>query len=199
MGGDTRQTGGEPSLCGRRWVLRRGMVRRRRREALRPRRGSDDLTQHLMERAVLSLRTRARDRSPVVDRPGASDARVRGARPSGPPADERPAEVTAPLAVGAHFDQADQAALLGVVLQVRGGDFGARMPPHRTGVPGKIADAVDDVIAANQMLEGELSKVSRVVGKEGKLSRRVVLGGSGGGWSGNMVDQLNGSMASCRR
>ena len=38
--------------------------------------------QHLMQRAVYSLRPRARDRSPVVDRSGASDARARDTRVS---------------------------------------------------------------------------------------------------------------------
>jgi HAMP domain-containing protein len=70
-----------------------------------------------------------------------------------------------------------------VLLQVKNGNFGARMPLDWTGVPGKIADALNEVTAANETLEVELSKVSRVVGKEGKLSRRVVLGGSDGGWS----------------
>jgi hypothetical protein len=96
---------------------------------------------------------------------------------------ERRAKLTAPGPVTASFDPADQAALLSVLLQVKNGNFSARMPLDWTGVPGKIADALNEVIAANETLEVALSKVSRVVGKEGKLSRRVVLGGSDGGWS----------------
>src|SRR5450755_3087304 len=134
--------------------------------------------QHLMERVVSSLRMRARDRSPVVDRSGASDTRARDAPPAVRLMPERRAKLTAPGPVTASFDPADQAALLSVLLQVKNGNFGARMPLDWTGVPGKIADALNEVIAAIETLEVALSKVSRVVGKEGKLSRRVVLGGS---------------------
>ena len=49
------------------------------------------------------------------------------------------------------------------------------MPVEWTGVAGKIADRLNDVIAANQTLGAELARVSRVVGKEGKLSQRVVV------------------------
>ena len=68
----------------------------------------------------------------------------------------------------------DEAVLLNVLSDVKSGDFTVRMPVEWTGVAGKIADALNDVIAANQTLETELARVSRVVGKEGKLSQRVV-------------------------
>ena len=42
---------------------------------------------------------------------------------------------------------------------------------------GKVADGLNDVIVANQALGTELARVSEVVGKQGKLSQRVVLGG----------------------
>ena len=48
---------------------------------------------------------------------------------------------------------------------------------------GKIADRLNNVIAANQTLGTELSRVSRLVGKEGKLSQRLELRGSDQVWS----------------
>ena len=70
------------------------------------------------------------------------------------------------------------------------GDFSARMPLEWTGVAGKVADGLDDVIVANQMLGAELARVSRVVGKQGELSQRVVRGGWGQSWS-DSVESVN--------
>jgi signal transduction histidine kinase/CheY-like chemotaxis protein/HAMP domain-containing protein len=85
----------------------------------------------------------------------------------------------------------DQDVLLAVLSAVKGGDFSVRMPLGWTGVPGKVADAFNDVIAANEMLGAELTRVSRVVGKEGKLSERVAYRGSDQAWSGT-IESVNG-------
>ena len=87
-------------------------------------------------------------------------------------------------------DTLDEALLLRVLSDVRGGDFDVRMPLEWTGVAGKIADGLNDVIAANQSLEMELARVGRLVGREGRLSQRVVLNGSGRVWS-HSVDSVN--------
>ena len=42
--------------------------------------------------------------------------------------------------------------LLAVVSAVRDGDFSVRLPVHWTGLVGKIADAVNDVVSANQKM-----------------------------------------------
>ena len=88
-------------------------------------------------------------------------------------------------------EMVDQVVLLGVLAAVKGGDFGARLPVEWTGLPGKIADYLNDVIAANQTLESELMRVSRVVGKEGRLSQRIPSLGSGHGWS-ETIASVNG-------
>jgi signal transduction histidine kinase/CheY-like chemotaxis protein/HAMP domain-containing protein len=80
-------------------------------------------------------------------------------------------------------DTIDAGTLLKVLAQVKEGDFTARMPLEWTGVAGKVADGFNDVIIANQGLETELARVSQVVGKEGKLSQRLVLGGWAQSWS----------------
>ena len=84
----------------------------------------------------------------------------------------------------------DAKVLLSVLAQVREGDFTVRMPLDWTGVPGKVADGFNDVIIANQALEAELARVSRVVGKQGELSQRVALRGSTQSWSGS-VESVN--------
>ena len=65
----------------------------------------------------------------------------------------------------------DPKVLLSVLAQVKFGDFTARMPLEWTGVAGKVADGLNDVIIANQALEAELARVSEVVGEQGRLSR----------------------------
>lgn len=69
------------------------------------------------------------------------------------------------------------ALLLAVIARVKDGDFAARMPLDWTGVPGKVADGLNDIIAANQLLERELARVSDLVGTQGQLSQRVALVG----------------------
>ena len=87
-------------------------------------------------------------------------------------------------------DTVDVKVLLGVLAQVHEGDFTARMPLDWTGVAGKIADSLNDVIIANQALSAELARVSDVVGKQGRLSQRVVLGGHTQSWS-RSIESVN--------
>ena len=84
----------------------------------------------------------------------------------------------------------DEAVLLSVLSDVRSGDFSVRMPLVWTGVAGKIADRLNDVIEANQTLGAELARVSRVVGKEGKLSQRVAYRGSDRVWA-ESIESVN--------
>ncbi len=84
----------------------------------------------------------------------------------------------------------DDHLLLDVLAQVNGGDFSARMPHDWTGLAGKVADALNDVIIGNQALEVELARVSDVVGKQGQLSRRIVLGAGTRIWS-DSVESVN--------
>jgi signal transduction histidine kinase/CheY-like chemotaxis protein/HAMP domain-containing protein len=87
-------------------------------------------------------------------------------------------------------DFLDPDVLLKVLAEVKNGDFNTRMPLEWTGVAGKAADALNQVIASNQSLQHELARVSRLVGKEGKLTQRVALGRSGDAWAG-CVDSVN--------
>ncbi len=84
-------------------------------------------------------------------------------------------------------DTLDAATLLRVLTAFKGGDFTVRMPLEWTGIAGKVADRLNDVIDHNQALGVELARVSQLVGKEGRLSQRVSLGGP---WSGP-VESVN--------
>jgi len=80
--------------------------------------------------------------------------------------------------------------LLGVLARVKAGDFTARMPLEWSGLPGKVADSLNDVIISNQAFDAELARVSDVVGSQGRLSQRLVLGGWAQSWSGS-VESVN--------
>src|SRR5882757_2262299 len=72
--------------------------------------------------------------------------------------------------------------LLSLFLAVREGDFSVRLPGHWTGLVGKIADAVNDVVAANEKMAEQLKRVGQVVGKEGKTRQRVRFPRQMGAW-----------------
>ena len=74
--------------------------------------------------------------------------------------------------------------LLRVFLAMREGDFSVRLPGHWTGLVGKISDAVNDVLSANQKMAEQLERVGQVVGKEGKTRQRVRLRFQIGAWAG---------------
>ena len=87
-------------------------------------------------------------------------------------------------------DAIDVKILLSFIAQVKAGDFSARMPLDWTGVAGKVADGLNEVVGANEQIGAELARVSRVVGKQGELSQRVVLGGWTQSWAGS-VESVN--------
>ena len=62
----------------------------------------------------------------------------------------------------ASVDCVDAKVLLEVLSQVKSGDFTARMPLEWTGVAGKVADCLNEVIISNQALEAELARVRTV-------------------------------------
>ena len=88
-------------------------------------------------------------------------------------------------------DEFDPVVLLSVLSRLKQGDFSSRMPLAWTGVAGKITDSVNDVIIGNQVLDAELSRISRVVGQQGELSQRMVIGGLSQNWT-TSVESING-------
>ena len=87
-------------------------------------------------------------------------------------------------------DLLDHRELLGVLTAFRKGDFSARMTPEYTGVAGRIADVLNEVIERNERLAQELERIRNTVGKEGKLGQRASLGAVSGGWA-TAIDSVN--------
>src|SRR5690606_16142287 len=51
-----------------------------------------------------------------------------------------------------------------------------------TGLPGKIADAYNDIAQANQRMANELERIGQAVGRQGRTRLRASFGGRGGAW-----------------
>src|SRR6266478_4998389 len=88
-----------------------------------------------------------------------------------------------PPPVGVAGSNDELRELLRVFLAVRDGDFSVRLPGHWTGLVGKIADAVNDVVRANENMAEQLERVGEVVGKEGKTRQRVKFSWQAGAWA----------------
>src|SRR5258708_4402209 len=84
----------------------------------------------------------------------------------------------------------DAQVLLTTLIAFKKGNFAARMPLDRTGVEGKIADALNDILDLNQQMVSELDRISRAVGKEGKITQRASIGSAGGAWA-HCVESVN--------
>ena len=76
----------------------------------------------------------------------------------------------------------DATALLTALTALKKGDFTVRLPLDWTGVAGKVADTFNEVIELNERMADELERISRVVGKEGKINQRASLGSVSGSW-----------------
>src|SRR4029077_4928935 len=90
---------------------------------------------------------------------------------------------TPPAASRTFDDEAFSKQLLTAMLGLRDGDFSVRLPSDLTGVDGKIADAFNEIAVVSDRRSRETARVSRTVGKEGKLKQRMAVPGATGGWA----------------
>ncbi len=81
-------------------------------------------------------------------------------------------------------------AILAALLALKRGDIDVRLPEEWPGSAGRIAAAFNDVVGLNARLARELARLSRVVGREGKLKHRASLPGAAGFWS-DSVENIN--------
>ncbi len=81
-------------------------------------------------------------------------------------------------------------ALLKTLIAFKKGQFSVRMPVDQTGVAGKIADTLNDILELNQKLVSEFDRISRAVGKEGKITQRASIGSASGAWA-ETVESVN--------
>src|ERR1700685_828559 len=84
----------------------------------------------------------------------------------------------------------DANVLLSTLIAFKRGNFWVRMPVDQTGLEGKIADALNDVLEINQKMVSEFERISRAVGKDGKISQRASIGSVTGAWA-DCVESVN--------
>ncbi|MCX4407538.1 HAMP domain-containing protein [Streptomyces sp. NPDC059837] len=80
--------------------------------------------------------------------------------------------------------------LLAALVSMRDGNFRKRLTVSGDGVMSEIAAVFNEVADRNLHLTGELSRVRRVVGREGKLTERLESGACEGSW-GAAIDASN--------
>src|ERR1700683_2416312 len=84
----------------------------------------------------------------------------------------------------------DTHVLLATLIAFKRGDFSVRMPVDQTGLEGKVADALNDVLEINQKMVSEFGRISRAVGKDGKITQRASIGSVTGAWA-ECVESVN--------
>jgi HAMP domain-containing protein/signal transduction histidine kinase/CheY-like chemotaxis protein len=84
----------------------------------------------------------------------------------------------------------DVGALLDALTSLRHGDFSVRLPATWTGIGGKVGDTFNAVMDQLEGMTDEIDRISRVVGKEGKIKQRASQGGLRGAWGGT-IDSVN--------
>jgi len=84
----------------------------------------------------------------------------------------------------------DRELLLKTLAAVRDGDFSVRLPLNWEGLDGKIADAFNEILAAEENITKSITQVSVTVGTEGNLGQRLVLCKAEGAW-GVKINAIN--------
>src|ERR1044071_8711462 len=102
----------------------------------------------------------------------------RGIQPSQP----RTAAVSEPA--NGHPDSAfNPEQVLAGLISLKKGDFAVRLPLGWTGISGKVADTFNEVAEMLSHSTDELSRISRVVGRDGRIQERMAVGHAPGDWS----------------
>jgi HAMP domain-containing protein/signal transduction histidine kinase len=88
--------------------------------------------------------------------------------------------------------RAELEQLVEVLKSVKQGDFGVRVPPQKDGTLNRLGELLNDIIGMNEHMTGELVRVGKVVGQEGKMHERASVGPAKGSWASGMssVNQL---------
>jgi HAMP domain-containing protein/signal transduction histidine kinase/CheY-like chemotaxis protein len=67
----------------------------------------------------------------------------------------------------------DTTELLNALVAFKNGNFAVRLPADRTGVGGKVYDALNEIFGQNEQMAQEFARISNAVGKEGKITQRA--------------------------
>src|SRR5215510_11795806 len=84
----------------------------------------------------------------------------------------------------------DGEQLLAALMGLKKGDFNIRLPLGWTGLAGKVADTFNEVAELMEQSTEDLSRISRVVGREGRIQERLPIGHVTGHWE-ERVNSVN--------
>src|ERR1700719_4276292 len=80
--------------------------------------------------------------------------------------------------------------LLKTLVAFKRGNFSVRMPVHETGLSGKIADTLNEILDLNEKMVSEFARISKAVGKDGRITQRASIGSVTGAWA-DCVESVN--------
>jgi HAMP domain-containing protein/CheY-like chemotaxis protein/signal transduction histidine kinase len=109
---------------------------------------------------------------------------------SGHPIHSKTTRTTSMNNMSDFIEELDAKLLLSTLMALKKGDFTARMPSDWTGVSGKIADTLNDIIETKEKMVKAVTEVSRVVGREGRLTQRAAVPNVAGGWA-TIISSVN--------
>ncbi len=91
---------------------------------------------------------------------------------------------------GGGLTDAEIASLLKAMNAAAGGDFSVRVRPARSAAGQELASAFNTLVESNAQMAREISRVRRVVGRDGLITERAAAPLDAGGWK-TSVDALN--------
>jgi HAMP domain-containing protein/signal transduction histidine kinase/DNA-binding response OmpR family regulator len=80
--------------------------------------------------------------------------------------------------------------LLDALGQASDGDFKVRLSTRRKGIVGELHQAFNELAERNTMMNRELQRIGRVIGREGRMTERASLGPVGGAWE-ESIESIN--------
>ena len=95
--------------------------------------------------------------------------------------------------------------LLNALRSFRDGNFAVRLPVRGVGLEAELAEAFNSCVQIKQHMLREIMRVSRVVGREGRVNERALLPEATGGWKeqveayNHLIDDLTAPMAETNR
>jgi len=84
----------------------------------------------------------------------------------------------------------DLQRLLDALRSARDGETSVRLPAQKSGLMGDVAKAFNQLSEQREGLTDELARVSKVIGREGRMTERAQLKGAKGSWA-ESVDSVN--------
>ena len=86
--------------------------------------------------------------------------------------------------------EAKSRQIVAAMVAFRDGNFSVRLPVDWEGVDGRIAEAFNQTLALEDHISREVLRLSKTVGKEGRLKQRMSVPEAIGGWA-TKVESLN--------